>query len=337
MVRLTFLSLVMFFLVSCSQEPSVKLHKLHGQTMGTSYNVSVVVEDDKSIDTAKLQAAIDQSLSGIDRAMSTYKSDSEVSRFNDSLTGESTSISNISSIVIRQAIELNLFSQGALDITVGPLVDLWGFGGGSKNSPKELVPSKQLELARSKVGMHRFQLRSNQLTKLSDVRIDLSAIAKGFAVDQVARVLDRFGLSRYLVEIGGEIVTSGKSIRNSSWVLGIESPDKLGRNVYTMVYLDKAALATSGDYRNYFERDGKRYSHTIDPATGSPVTHNLASVSVIADDCMVADGLATALMVMGELKGFEFAKANDISAFFIFRDGEGLSTKHTKNFEQYLK
>jgi thiamine biosynthesis lipoprotein len=312
------------------------LHQLNGKTMGTTYNVSIVLKGNSQVNLGVIKQAIDGKLSEIDLAMSTYKHNSELSRFNQLSIGHSIQISELTNAVVEEARRLSEFSHGAFDVSIAPLVDLWGFGGGSKD-PNHIPSQSQIDSALETVGMNRFKLRSNHLSKEKDVKLDLSAIAKGFAVDQIALLLGKNGITRFLVEVGGEVVTRGSSIRNTSWVLGIESPDKAGRSVYTRVFLDDSALATSGDYRNYFERNGVKYSHTIDPRTGRPVAHKLASVSVIADDCMSADGLATALMVLGEDEGFKFAQEHDISALFIYRQEERFLTKHTSKFEQYLK
>ncbi|KZY40402.1 hypothetical protein A3757_03465 [Oleiphilus sp. HI0117] len=328
----------MLGLMACGQpHPDRLQYSLSGSTMGTTYNINIVSPSE--VDSSQLNtihSAIEAELASIDSLMSTYKLDSEVSRFNRAAIGEGVSLSAATIEVLNEALALNNLSEGSFDPTVGPLIDAWGFGGGSKHKGI-VVDEKNLASVLEKVGVQRFKLVDGQLYKLQDVELDLSAIAKGFAADKVAIALRDQGIANFLVEIGGEVVTHGRSVRDSLWVLGIESPDKQGRNVYTRVHLGNAALATSGDYRNYFEENGKRYSHTIDPLSGRPVEHLLASVSVIAEDCMLADGLATALMVMGEQRGYEFASKHNISALFIYRGDEGLITMHTDSFKQYLK
>jgi FAD:protein FMN transferase len=335
LLAVTFVSLL---LSACSASDNAgETIKITGKTMGTSYNISLNLVSNISADRLQeLRHAIDDRLSEIDQLMSTYSDDSEISRFNRSSVGSQTPVSNDTRFVLQTSVELNSLTQGAFDITVGPLVDLWGFGGQSIGD--RLRPSGEaIDVALSQVGMSKVLLKSEEIVKLSPVNVDLSAIAKGYAVDEIARSLDGFDLDNYLVEIGGEVRAKGVNKRNTLWVLGIESPDKRGRNVYTTVQLDQQSLATSGDYRNYFEQDGQRFSHTIDPVTGKPVTHNLASVSVITDSCMMADALATALMVMGEDKGYDFAKKHDIGALFIYRSDKGFVTKRTKSFEVFLK
>jgi len=339
-LRLVFLRLVLvtvaavsLLLSACSMSDNAgETIKISGRTMGTSYNISLNLVSNFSADRLQaLRHAIGDRLSEIDKRMSTYRDDSEISRFNRSPVGSQTSVSSDTRFVLQTSVELNSLTEGAFDITVGPLVDLWGFGGQSIGD-RVRPSSKTLDAALSQVGMSKVLLKSSEIVKVSPVNIDLSAIAKGYAVDEIARSLDGFGVDNYLVEIGGEVRAKGVNKRNTLWVLGIESPDKRGRNVYTTVQLDQQSLATSGDYRNYFEQDGQRFSHTIDPVTGRPVTHNLASVSVIADSCMMADALATALMVMGEDKGYDFAQKHDIGALFIYRSDKGFVTQRTKSF-----
>lgn len=304
--------------------------------MGTSYNISIVPRSNISErELRDIRKAIDDRLSEIDSLMSTYKHDSEVSRFNRAKVGTKTALSSDTRLVLQASVALNKLTGGAFDVTVSPLVDLWGFGGQSEG-PQIMPDQASVDAAIALVGMDKLALVDNGAIKLSPVNIDLSAIAKGYAVDQVSLTLDDFKLNDYLVEIGGEVRAKGVNKRNTLWVLGIESPDKQGRKVYTTVQLDKQSLATSGDYRNYFEQGGQRFSHTIDPLTGRPVTHALASVSVIADSCIEADGMATALMVLGEEKGFAYAQQHNIGALFIYRTKDGFITKHTERFNQFL-
>jgi thiamine biosynthesis lipoprotein len=172
---------------------------------------------------------------------------------------------------------------------------------------------------------------------VANLNLDLSAIAKGHGVDQVAQLLDSFGIVNYLVEIGGEIQVSGYSNRGTPWRIAVETPNPLGRTVYRVVELRGGGMATSGDYRNFYVKAGKRYSHTIDPATGRPVTHELASVTVLMPNTTSADALATALMVLGPEAGFQFAEAQAVAAFFVVRQGEGFSDRATSLFKSYLK
>ena len=281
-------------------------HLIQGRTMGTTYHVKVVTGFLKGI--AGLQAKIDQRLVEINNSMSTYQRDSEISRFNDlKQAGRPFKISDDFVAVIKAAQTIFKLSQGAWDGTVNPLVDLWGFGrAGRKGAP----PRQQEVVALlSKIGFENIELSQNAslLKKNASVTLDLSSIAKGYGVDQVAEVVHQAGFKDYMVEIGGEIFASGQRKDGKSWRIGINRPrkDAAVDEVYKVVDLHNKAFATSGDYRNFFEVGGVRYSHVIDPRTGYPVANGVVSVSIVADNCTMADGLATAVMVMGKAKGFD--------------------------------
>jgi thiamine biosynthesis lipoprotein len=329
---LVFFSLL--FLVSCTTESPYE-YLVRGETMGTTYNVKMVFDKLKSSDELNnYQVAIEKSLDSVDRLMSTYRSDSEVSILNNAPLGQAASVSSQTYNVLYASQIISRLTDGSFDITIGPLVDLWGFG--PKYKP-DIVPNKEdILAAKSLVNWQAINLNDGLVAKTQNVRVDLSAIAKGYAVDQVALSLKNLNVSNFLVEVGGEISAYGINQHKIAWVLGIEQPNISGRKAYTTVSLKNASLATSGDYRNYYEQDGKRYSHTIDPETGNPVTHRLASVSVISDSCMESDALATALMVMGEEKGYQFALKENINAYFIYRENELFKTIYTPGFEPYL-
>jgi thiamine biosynthesis lipoprotein len=224
--------------------------------------------------------------------------------------------------VVEEAQRVARLSEGAFDITVGPLVDLWGFGpSGATEEPSEERLAELVAI----MGYEQITVDpvNGTLRKaVPECRIDLSAIAKGFAVDEVAAALDREGFSSYMVEIGGEVRTRGRKASGEEWLIGIERPDADGRAVYTAIQLTDLALATSGDYHNFIVRDGVRISHTIDPRTGRPIAHDLASASVIHSSCMTADALATALEVLGPEEGFALAQRQQIPALFLIRKGE---------------
>jgi len=305
--------------------------------MGTMFNVKVVFDEPKSENRIlELQNGTQDALDQVDRLMSTYKKNSEVSQINRLEIDKPLKVSD-------QTIEVLSFSQaiseqtfGYFDITVAPLIDLWGFGSGEITDKKP--DQHDIESALNSLGWKSLSIarETSTLSKNKAVQIDLSAIAKGYAVDQVADYLNSQAIVNYMIEVGGELVVAGVNPNSAPWRLGIEQPDFGGRKAYTSVMLNKGGLATSGDYRNYFEQDGTRYSHTIDPRTGYPVKHKLASVSVIAQTCMEADALATALMVMGEVKGYQFALAQGISAYFIYREGAEFVSKSTPEFERFL-
>jgi len=321
-------------LASCSSESPYE-YLIRGETMGTTYSVKLVFDHPKPPDELNVyQIVVETALKRVDSLMSTYRSDSEVSILNNTPEGQSIELSAQTYEVLDAAQNISRLTDGFFDITVGPLVNLWGFG---PRYEKDKVPSGQDVLAaKSKVSWQAIQLSDGYVRKQLNVSVDLSAIAKGYAVDQVAKSLKQLNVANFLVEVGGEITASGLNKRKKTWILGIEQPNISGRTAYTTVSLNDKSLATSGDYRNYFEKDGVRYSHTIDPKTGYPVKHKLASVSVIADSCMESDALATALMVMGEERGYQFALKEGVDAYFIYRENEQFKISYTPGFEPYL-
>jgi len=324
----------LLFLISCSSESPYE-YLVRGETMGTTYNVKMVFDHPKSSDELNVyQVVVEKALSRVDSLMSTYRSDSEVSILNNTPEGQPILLSAQTYEVLDAAKKISRLTDGSFDITVGPLVDLWGFG--PKYEQFEVPSSEDVLVAKSEVNWQAIKLNDGQARRSQRVHVDLSAIAKGYAVDQVSLSLKRLEVANFLVEVGGEIAVSGINKHRNSWVLGIEQPNVSGRKAYTSVSLKDNSLATSGDYRNYFEKNGVRYSHTIDPKTGYPIKHRLASVSVIANTCMESDALATALMVMGEEKGYQFALKEKINAYFIYRENESFKTIYTPGFEPYL-
>ena len=297
--------------------------------MGTTYSVQLV-DSPQTIEPAALQDRVDDLLADINASMSTYDPGSELSRFNASSSTDWYGVSAELANVVAAAQGVAEASGGAFDITVGPLVNLWGFGPGDSSG---VPPSpEQVSAAKLRTGYGKLEVRLSPpaLRKSEpDLYVDLSAIAKGYGVDRVAALLDAAGIENYLVEIGGELRARGLNFRRKPWRIAVERPDPAGRTVQQVVALGDAAMATSGDYRNFFESGGTRYSHTIDPATGRPVTHDLASVTVVGADAMHADALATALLVMGPDRGLQFAQASGLAALFISRTGTGFETHVT--------
>jgi thiamine biosynthesis lipoprotein len=322
-----------------SNDSAKKELLLQGHTMGTTYNVKVIATVEQ-VEALQLQQKIDAVLEQVNQEMSTYIPDSEISRFNKSQSTEPIEISTGFARVLSESIRLGEISGGKLDVTVGPLVNLWGFG--PEHRP-ETVPSNEiLANTRARVGLKNLHLNGNQLSKdIPNLYIDLSTIAKGYGVDVVAELIETNGITNYLVEIGGEMRLKGFKHTGELWAIAIEKPilDPSGaqRAVHQVVIPKDNAVATSGDYRNYFEADGQRFSHIIDPATGKPIVHNLVSVTVITPSSMTADGLSTTLMVMGAEQGMKFAVENDLAALFISKTEHGFSEQFTVKFKQYLK
>ena len=228
-------------------------------------------------------------------------------------------------------------SGGAYDVTVGPLVRLWGFGpdGAVETAPStEAVAQLRREIGQDALD---FDTDMGTLLKRAPRELDFSSIAKGYAVDLAARALEELGLSDFLLEVGGEMRLSGYSPRGDRWRVAIEQPDATLRAVALAIPVTNASVATSGDYRNYFEVDGVRYSHSIDPRTGYPVRHDLVSVTVVHESAMVADGWATALVILGMPAALEVAEKQALAVYFIQRDGEDFIASHSSAFETYLE
>jgi len=336
---ISFFSFLVFAITvsGCKNQSELHLYQFQGETMGTRYNIKVVFNQPKqSAFIDSLHQKVKNELAKIDGLMSTYKIDSEVSKFNALKAGGRISLSPESEEVLLYSKKAFNFTGGYFDITVGPLVDLWGFGAGSKSLSAYSPQKTEIDQVSSLVGVDHIEISGSALFKKAPVEIDLSAVAKGYAVDKAANELLSNGVNNYLVEVGGEIAGRGVNLQGNSWHLGIERPDFPGRVAYTTVNLSNMSLATSGDYRNFYVKEGRRFSHTIDPKTFYPVQHQLASVSVISDSCMEADALATALMAMGEKVGYEFATKNGINAFFIFRSGGDFASKSAHDFDDYL-
>ena len=307
-----------------------------GPTMGTSYSVKLYAGADE-IDSEMLETGINALLERINDQMSTYRPDSELSRFNASRELDWFPVSAETARVVHEALGMSNLSGGAFDVTVGPLVNLWGFGPERKDAG---LPTAQAIVATmDRVGYRKLAARSSPPAlrkQRPDVYVDLSAIAKGFAVDEVAGLLDEHRITSYLVEIGGELRARGVKPDGSPWKVAIERPAPGQRSIQTVVALGDVAIATSGDYRNFLVKGGKHYSHTIDPRTGKPVTHALASVSVIRPTAMPADALATAIMVMGPEAGFRLAVSEKIAAQLVVKSAEGFEARATPEFQRYL-
>lgn len=318
---LTFLVLIMFLnVVSCSSRRfPYKIYAIAGEVMGTTYNVKMVLPEDMSL-SENIGNEIHSCLAKIDFLMSTYKEDSELMRFNRYHDTAPFPVSEETKKVFEIALKVADETEGAFDITVYPLVELWGFG---KNDVREPPQEELVKRALAHVGYRKLKLTPEGIVKIDpNVQCDLSAVAKGYAVDKVCELLDKRGIESYLVEVGGEVRVKGEKIPGKPWSIGIEYPEPMSRKIFKSVELKNCAMATSGNYRNFFVWNGKRYSHEIDPATGYPVPHTLASVSVLHNSCAYADAYATAFMVMGIDKAFKFAEDHNIPAFFIYPTSE---------------
>ncbi|WP_448548336.1 FAD:protein FMN transferase [Thalassotalea fusca] len=337
-ITIAVMAVATVFLAGCfpnNESNPYEKFKLQGRTMGTTYNITIVTEKG-SLDTTALQAEIDQLLVDVNQSMSTYIDDSELSRFNQYRGQDPVQVSPELALVVTEAIRLGKLSQGKLDVTAGKLINLWGFG---PDKRPDVVPSEEdIALARSQSGIDKLEINGEKLTKLvPELYVDLSTIAKGYGVDVVADLIEKKGINNYIVEIGGEMRLKGKKETGELWHVAVEKPVSNERAIYQFIVPLDNAVATSGDYRNYFEDNGKRYSHIIDPHTAQPIDHKLVSVTVIHPSSMTADGLSTAMMVMGEKKALAFAEENDIAALLIYKSENGFIEQSTVKFMQYMK
>lgn len=298
--------------------------------MGTTYNIKINVP--QSHDMAGVQARIDRRLEQLNQSMSTYRKESEISRFNRLTdTGQPFAVSADFLKVMIAADAIHGLTNGAWDATVHPLVNLWGFG---RSGSIVTVPSQAaIKNALKKVGFNHVEVSAQGylIKRRRQVTVDLGSIAKGYGVDMVAQLIKDLGYRNYLVEIGGEVLASGRRVDGNHWKVGINQPSKeaAATEVYKALNLEDRAMATSGVYRNYVEIDGHTYSHIIDPRTGYPVTNGVVSVSVIAPNCTLADGLATALMVMGPSEGIDLLNGlKKVEGLIIVRDSDGTLQNH---------
>ena len=301
-----------------------------GKTMGTTYHVKITAEH--FINPEKLKEQIDIRLKEINNSMSTFIKDSEISRFN-ALTSTSKKFYISDDFLQVMAVAKNIYklSNGAWDCTIMPLVNLWGFN--RYEEKRNLPAKKEIDRLLNKIGFDNIDIVENRylVKKKSSVSVDLGSIAKGYGVDQIAALIRTNKIQNFIVEIGGEVYASGLRKDGKNWKTGINRPDKYGSfdQIYKVVTLNNRALATSGNYRNFFEIYGKTYSHVFDPKTGYPVSNRVVSVSVIADNCTFADGLATALMVMGAEKGLQLVKSLDkVECLIVVREKDGSLTDY---------
>ncbi|NJL27850.1 MAG: FAD:protein FMN transferase, partial [Thermoanaerobaculia bacterium] len=322
-------------------EPRLTTTAFQGPTMGTAYNVKVVSDGPlSSLREAEIARAIDTALEGVNSRMSTYIDDSELSRFNHTKNTDPFAMSRETLDVFEQAIEISRLTDGAFDITIGPLVNAWGFGPDISEG-RGLSP-EEVEKLRARVGYTKLEIDPVAGTVRKhdpEIYCDLSAIAKGYAVDQVAEALLEKGISDFMVEVGGEVRTGGRNGEGKGWRIGIEHPKMARGVVERIVPLAGMAMATSGDYRNFQELSGaERITHIIDPRSGHPVHHRLTSVTVLRPTCAEADALATAFMVLGPEEGMDLAIREDLAVLLLVRgEGQELEERTSPAFERYLE
>ncbi len=317
-------------LVGCSDD-YVPL-RLQGQTMGTTWSV-VTTQTGTSAEVLKV--AIEKELVQINDTMSTWQADSEISILNGLEHDATVPVSAELRSIVKQAFEIHEKSDGAYDVTLGALVNLWGFG--PTQRPTHVPGSDDIEAVRARVGVNHLKLTAEGIGKPPGLLIDLSSIAKGYAVDRVVNLLEAHGREHYMMEIGGEIRARGISPRGIAWRVGIERPESGHRIPFTSLSVRNIAVATSGDYRNYFEEEGRRYSHIIDPRTGYPIEHRLVSATVLHSSAAMADGFATAITVMGVEAGLAMAERERLPVLLIFRQNETFEAVSSTPLQRFVR
>ncbi|RPA31028.1 FAD:protein FMN transferase [Shewanella frigidimarina] len=332
-IKFLLLPALLLLVSACSSpEPIISLS---GSTMGTTYHIKVV-NSDRLPEAQLLQAEIDMALEVVNDQMSTYRSDSELSKFNQLQVQQSVKVSADTIKVIEEGMRLYQETDGALDITLGPVVNLWGFGPDKR--PTTIPTQAQIDNAKAKMGIKELSIKGLTLTKHNaDLYVDLSSIAKGFGVDKIAAILDKYHVSGYLVEIGGELNVKGTKDDNTPWRVAVEQPTTEGQAVQQVIEPGTMSLATSGDYRNFYQENGERFSHLIDPRNGYPIKHKLASATVLHSSCMTADGYATAMMVLGTEASLALAKEKNLAIMLIEKQEQGYQVYYSDAFKSYVK
>ncbi|MCJ7592781.1 MAG: FAD:protein FMN transferase [Woeseiaceae bacterium] len=323
----------LLLLVACGGDSQLPSYDLGGSAMGTTFNITLVAPP-ADTDLDLLKASIYEKLEHIENIASTYRSESELSLFNSSASTDWITVTPELCSMISAAQEVSVATQGAFDITVGPLVNLWGFGPPQQDS--ELPTNEEIHAAQANVGYAALQTdcdKSLMRKATPGTYLDLSGWAKGYAVDEIAVLLNAKHLENYLVEIGGELRIRGHNAEQGKFSIALEKPLQNNDMTYTVLAISDVAVATSGDYRNFFMHDGHRYSHTIDPRTGRPVDHDLTAVTVVSTSTAFADAMATALLVLGPEDGHALAEKLGIAGYFLVRSGNGVEERSTSQFE----
>ena len=332
-----------FLLAACdSSTPSVKpaapaATVLEGKTMGTFWRVSIMNVDARRAD--ELRGKIQSQLDADDQLLSTYKNDSALMRFNLSNSTSLWPVSEAMADIVTEALHIGYKTNGAMDITVGPLVNLWGFG--PTKQPEKIPDQAQIDDARARTGLQHLtvinQYGQQYLQKdIPDLFVDLSTVGEGYAADHLAALMTQEGISRYLVSVGGALVSRGLNASEKPWRVAIQKPTDTQNAVQAVVDINGHGISTSGSYRNYYELDGKHLSHVIDPQTGRPIEHNLVSVTVIAPTALEADTWDTGLMVLGPEKAKEVVRQEGLAVYMITREGETFKTWMSPQFQSFL-
>ncbi|MEJ3765879.1 MAG: FAD:protein FMN transferase ApbE [Klebsiella quasipneumoniae] len=310
---------------------------LDGKTMGTFWRVSVIGVDEAKAQAlrAKVQAQLDAD----DRLLSTWKNDSALMRFNHAADTRPWPVSEAMADIVTLSLRIGAKTHGAMDITVGPLVNLWGFG--PDKQPVATPDAQAIAAAKARTGLQHLQVinqsgRQFLQKDIPDLFVDLSTVGEGYAADHLARLMEQEGISRYLVSVGGALVSRGMNGEGKPWRVAIQKPTDQENAVQAIVDINGHGISTSGSYRNYYELDGKRISHVIDPQTGQPITHKLVSVTVIAPTALEADGWDTGLMVLGPEKAQQVVREQGLAVYMIVKEGEGFKTWMSPQFRTFL-
>lgn len=310
---------------------------LDGKTMGTFWRVSVIGVDEAKAQAlrAKVQAQLDAD----DRLLSTWKNDSALMRFNHATDTRPWPVSEAMADIVTLSLRIGAKTHGAMDITVGPLVNLWGFG--PDKQPVATPDAQAIAAAKARTGLQHLQVinqsgRQFLQKDIPDLFVDLSTVGEGYAADHLARLMEQEGISRYLVSVGGALVSRGMNGEGKPWRVAIQKPTDRENAVQAIVDINGHGISTSGSYRNYYELDGKRISHVIDPQTGQPITHKLVSVTVIAPTALEADGWDTGLMVLGPEKAQQVVREQGLAVYMIVKEREGFKTWMSPQFRTFL-
>jgi thiamine biosynthesis lipoprotein len=326
-MRASLLVMLLTLLFGCGE----RIERVSGPTMGSTYSIQYVPTE-QTPDLQRIKTEVEAILGALDRQFSIWRGDSVVSRFNDLPAGACQALPEDMHRLLTYGEFLFRESGGAFDLTVLPLMNLWGFGPQSRGVTVPDATALAREQAR--VGLQHLRLDGEKLCKEVAAQLDFDSMVAGYAVDRVGDKLSALGVQAYLVEITGELKAIGRKPNGSSWLIALEVPSgEHEQQMERVIALDGYAVSTSGDYRNYFEEGGQRYSHTFDPRVGRPVKHALAAVTVVDPSALHADGLSTVLMVLGPEEGYAFAERHDLAAYFIMRKGQGFAARATPRFE----
>ena len=318
LITYAILLIIALFCLSCSNEKYYNA-EIKGNTMGTFYLIKVI-DVPVEIKTKKIELEIKKSLIKVNKILSNWDEESEISIINKIDKTQAIKISDELNEVFKTAKEINIKSNGFFDLTLDPIIELWGFG--YKGKQMEIIPTnKQIKKALSSIGQKSFlknDFANNEITKKNkNLKINLSSIGKGYGIDLIGKKLDQLGIKNYIINIGGDILTKGYNSKKENWVIGIENPNLKEKLIKEIVNITNKGLATSGDYKNFFTKNGNRYSHIINPKTGKPITHSTKSVTVIHENSIKADGWATAFLVLGSSQGLKIAEKEKIAVLFI--------------------